>query len=79
MKSTGMVRRIDYLGRVVIPKEIRRNLCIQEMDPLEIFVDGDTVVLRKYERGCMCCGDYTELKKLPNDHYICQSCIDKAE
>lgn len=49
MKSTGIVRKVDELGRVVIPKELRRTLDIKEGDPLEIYVDGDRVVLRKYE------------------------------
>lgn len=49
MKSTGIVRRIDDLGRVVVPKEIRRNLDIAEGDPMEIYVDGDRIMLRKYE------------------------------
>ena len=49
MKSTGFVRRIDDLGRVVIPKELRRTLRIKEGDPLEIFVDGKTIMLKKYQ------------------------------
>ena len=49
MKATGIVRRIDDLGRVVIPKEIRRTIHIKEGDPLEIFVDGRTVMLKKYQ------------------------------
>ena len=48
MKATGIVRRIDDLGRVVIPKEIRRNLHLKEGDPLELFIDKDNVVFRKY-------------------------------
>ena len=48
MKATGIVRRIDDLGRVVIPREIRKNLGIKEGDPLEIFVDGKTVIFKKY-------------------------------
>ena len=48
MKATGIIRRIDDLGRVVIPKEIRRNCNIREGDPLEIFLQDGTVVLRKY-------------------------------
>ena len=47
MKSTGMVRRVDELGRVVIPKEIRDKLDIQEKDPIEIYVDGYSIVLKK--------------------------------
>ena len=48
MKATGIVRRIDDLGRVVIPKEIRRNLHLKEGDPLELFVEDGAVVFRKY-------------------------------
>lgn len=48
MKSTGIVRRIDDLGRVVIPKEIRRTLNIREGDPLELFLDGGKVCFQKY-------------------------------
>ena len=48
MKSTGVIRRVDDLGRIVIPKEIRRNLKIRDGDELEIFIDSDSVVLRKY-------------------------------
>ena len=49
MKATGIVRRIDDLGRVVIPKEIRKTMHIKEGDPLEIFVDGKTIMLKKYQ------------------------------
>ena len=52
MRATGIVRRIDDLGRVVIPKEIRRNLRIRERDPLEIFVTNDTVCFKKYSALC---------------------------
>ena len=48
MKATGIVRRIDDLGRVVIPKEIRRNMKLREGDPLEIFVEGDGIIFKKY-------------------------------
>ena len=49
MKATGIVRRTDDLGRVVIPKEIRRTMHIKEGDPLEFFIDGRTVILKKYQ------------------------------
>ena len=49
MKSTGIIRRIDDLGRVVVPKEIRRNLRLREGDPVEIFTEGDTVCFKKYD------------------------------
>lgn len=54
MKATGIVRRIDDLGRVVIPKEIRRTLGIDEGDPLEIFVNGEQVILKKYKPNMAC-------------------------
>lgn len=54
MKSTGMVRKIDELGRVVIPKELRRTLGIDNQDPLEIFIDGDKVILKKYKPNMTC-------------------------
>ena len=56
MKSTGIVRKVDELGRIVLPIEIRRNLDIQERDELEIFMDGENIVLRKYENSCVFCG-----------------------
>ena len=59
MKATGMVRRIDELGRIVIPKEIRRVLRIREGDPIEIFTEEDAIVLKKYARVREL-GDYAE-------------------
>lgn len=58
MKSTGIVRKVDDLGRVVIPMELRRTLKINEQDGIEIFVqDGDRIVLKKYTPGCVITGD----------------------
>ncbi|MED0666667.1 AbrB/MazE/SpoVT family DNA-binding domain-containing protein [Bacillus badius] len=59
MKATGVVRRVDELGRVVLPKELRRVLAIQEKDPLEIFTKEDTIVLQKYrpDAACMITGN----------------------
>ena len=56
MKSTGIVRKIDELGRIVLPIEMRRTLGIGEKDSLEIFIDGETVVLKKYSPACIFCG-----------------------
>ncbi|WP_110930649.1 AbrB/MazE/SpoVT family DNA-binding domain-containing protein [Paenibacillus bouchesdurhonensis] len=61
MKSTGIVRKVDNLGRIVLPKELRDTLGIAEQDPLEVFVDGDKIILRKYQPGCFFCEDTTEL------------------
>lgn len=54
MKSTGIVRKIDGLGRVVVPKELRRTLSIVEGDPVEIFVDEDQIILKKYQANMEC-------------------------
>jgi len=56
MKSTGIVRNIDELGRIVVPKEIRQRLGIANTDPVEIYVDGDKVILTKYTPVCHFCG-----------------------
>ncbi|HBT48555.1 MAG TPA: AbrB family transcriptional regulator, partial [Caldanaerobacter subterraneus] len=57
LKSTGIVRKVDELGRVVIPIELRRTLNIAERDALEIYVDGEQIVLKKYEPACIFCGN----------------------
>lgn len=54
MKSTGIVRKVDELGRVVIPIELRRSLGIEVKDPIEIYVDDDKIILRKYESRMSC-------------------------
>lgn len=56
MKSTGIVRKVDDLGRIVLPKELRKILDIEERDPLEIFVDGSYIMLQKYQPSCIFCG-----------------------
>ena len=63
MKSTGIVRRMDELGRVVIPMEIRNQFGIHEKDPMEIYVNGSTIVLKKYEENCIFCGNTENLMK----------------
>lgn len=62
MKSTGIVRKIDELGRIVIPKELRRTLGINEKDALEIFVDGENIILKKYaaSKACMVTGEVSD-------------------
>lgn len=61
MKSTGIVRKVDELGRVVIPIELRRTLGIEEKDSLEIFVEADRIILKKYEPACIFTGDASEV------------------
>ena len=61
MKSTGIVRKLDELGRITLPIELRRNLNISERDPLEIFVDDERIILKKYEPYDIFTGDMNEL------------------
>jgi len=77
MKSTGIVRKVDELGRVVIPIELRRTLSIAEKDPMEIYVGGDRIILRKYEPACSCvfCGNADEVTVFKNKN-ICKECLD---
>ena len=64
MRSLGIVRKMDQLGRFVIPKETRKVLNLNEGDPIEIFTDGDTIILKKYAQGCQCCGNTENIKEL---------------
>lgn len=77
MKSTGIVRRVDELGRIVIPIELRNNLKIAEKDPLEIFVDGSSIVLKKHEDNCIFCGGTKDLVSY-KDKLICNKCANKV-
>ena len=69
MKSTGMVRKVDELGRIVIPIEIRQNMDIKVKDPLEIFIDNDTIILRKYQPACIFCGNADNVVYNIGKHY----------
>jgi transcriptional pleiotropic regulator of transition state genes len=74
MKSTGVVRKVDELGRIVIPIELRRTLDIAEKDALEIYVDGDTVILKKYQPACIFCGEANDVTNYKGKK-ICKSCL----
>ena len=76
MKSTGIVRRVDELGRVVIPIELRNKFGINEKDPIEIFVDGSNIILKKYEPNCIFCGSTKKLVTF-NDKLVCSKCAEK--
>ena len=73
MKSTGIVRKIDELGRIVLPMELRRVLNINIKDPIEIYVEGDSIVLQKYEPCCIFCGASTNVTEF-KDKNICENC-----
>lgn len=76
MKSTGIVRKVDELGRVVIPIELRRTLSIEEKDSLEIYVDGDKIILRKYEPACVFCGNAANVENFKGKN-VCHSCLEQ--
>lgn len=57
MKSTGIVRKVDELGRIVLPVECRRVMEIEDKDALEVFVEDNTIILKKYEPACIFCGE----------------------
>lgn len=73
MKPTGIVRRIDTLGRVVIPVEIRRQFELDLKDPVEFYTEGDTIVLKKYQPTCIFCGDAKNNFQF-NGKNICEQC-----
>lgn len=73
MKSTGIVRKVDELGRVVLPIELRRTLDINPRDPLEIFIEGETVILKKYEPACIFCGQASDVELFKGKN-ICPDC-----
>ena len=74
MKSTGIVRKVDELGRIVLPIELRRNLDIEERDPVEIFLEGDKIVLQKYEPACLFCGSSNGLTQYRGKN-VCRECV----
>ncbi len=78
MKSTGIVRKVDELGRVVLPIELRRTLNIMEKDALEIYVDGESVILKKYEPACIFCGNAKDVVHYKGKN-VCDSCISEMK
>ncbi len=72
--ATGIVRNVDELGRIVLPKELRGMLRIGQKDPLEIFVENDTIILRKYEPACIFCDDVADVISFKGKK-VCKNCI----
>ncbi|MBR4308424.1 MAG: AbrB/MazE/SpoVT family DNA-binding domain-containing protein [Oscillospiraceae bacterium] len=73
MKTIGIVRKVDELGRVVLPVEMRRTLGIEERDPMEISMEGEMVILRKVQSTCVFCGGRKDLLEFSNK-WICCEC-----
>lgn len=74
MKSTGIVRKVDELGRIVLPIELRRTLDIAEKDAIEIYVDGGSIILKKYEPTCVFCGESKNVTVFHGKN-ICGACM----
>ncbi len=78
MKSTGIVRKVDELGRIVLPIELRRTLDIAEKDSLEIYVDDDSIILRKYQPACIFCDNARDIVVYKGKN-VCKECIKSLE
>ena len=74
LKSTGIVRLVDELGRIVLPIELRRTMDIAEKDAVEIYVDGSSIVLKKYQPSCIFCGDAKNITEFKGKN-ICPKCL----
>ena len=76
MKSTGIIRKVDELGRIVLPIELRRTLDIEERDELEIYMENDRIILQKFEPACIFCGSSRNLVYYRRKN-VCRDCIRK--
>ncbi len=76
MRSTGIVRKVDELGRIVLPIELRRSLDISEKDLLEIYVESDNIILRKFQASCIFCDSEKEIRAFKGRN-ICADCLEK--
>jgi len=74
MRDTGIVRRVDELGRIVIPMELRRTLGIKVKDPLSISMDGEQIIIEKYRDACALCGSEDDVMMV-KDRAVCSKCI----
>ena len=78
MKSTGIVRKIDELGRIVLPMEIRKTLDIKEKDAVEIYTDDDKIILMKYHPACIFCNNADNVVFF-NGKRVCEACLKKIK
>ena len=74
MKATGIIRNVDELGRIVIPKEMRKKMDISSNDPVEIFVEGDRIILTKYYSACTFCGSSIDISEFKGKR-LCAECL----
>lgn len=78
MKSTGIVRKIDNLGRVVLPIELRKTFGIHNEDPIEIFTDENYIMLKRYQPACIFCGEARDVIEFEGK-IICSACLKKLK
>ncbi len=74
MKSTGIIRKMDELGRIVLPIELRTKLNIAEKDPVEIYVEGSSIILKKFQPNCVFCGNTRNLIDYKGK-LLCPKCV----
>ena len=78
MKATGIIRRVDDLGRIVLPKELRQTMGIRTGDPMEIYTDADNIILRKYAPGCAFCGSVNDIRYIHGTP-VCNICANNMQ
>ena len=78
MKSIGIVRKVDELGRIVLPAELRNSLGIEKKNPLEIYVESEYIILKKYQPDCIFCGDVKDVI-LYKGRNICPACFEEMK
>ena len=78
MKATGITRKIDDLGRIVLPKELRKTLGIEPGTPIEIYTEDETIILKKYENRCVLCGGSVDVADVKGKK-ICKKCISELK
>ena len=78
MKSTGIVRKMDELGRIVLPMEIRKVMDIKEKDAIEIFTDEDKIILQKYQPACIFCNQVENVMYFSGKR-VCAACVEKLK
>jgi len=78
LKSTGIVRNVDDLGRVVLPIEMRKTMNIDPKDPVEIYVEEGRIIFKKYESGCHFCGSL-EGNEYYKEKLVCKTCVEELK
>lgn len=74
MKPAGVVRKVDQLGRIVLPKSLRKRYQMNEGDPVEILVQGDHIILERYRPRCVFCNTLDDVREF-KERYLCGTCM----